>query len=595
MKQLFYIGLIGILSISTSCRKDILDNNTANNDIIIQDMNEITAPQNFDWSASSGGNFNIQMQCPDNVNVNGQILYLIDNKNNILAKTTIRDKKASFAVKVPGDIGDLFLFYPNTANKALLKTRTVASKGGANTIMYVSPQPRLPSNGSKESGLVYDRKLAQKIQYMQVNGNNKGVNLVANPYFDVNNLGYDGRNWTYLRAPGKWYYTESTSTAVTTFENNNYVFKNTTNNYDVIEQSFPVQGGSTYNFSMVFSGNINLWLDNFDANGNWIGETFVSTSGNRISSSGTILPNATHFQFYIGLYSGAWVDSVVYISTDVVADSDGDGINDNADDYPSNAAYAFDVYYPTIGYQTLSFEDLWPAKGDYDFNDIVISNRSHFITNPDGDFVVANFNISLDACGSSLPSGLGINFLDMNLDSISEDIVQNVSGDAIKDPNVRNGIIVYNNHFNAQSTYYTNTSLNQNIGVPEEFSLTVTLDLPQSKTLSFAASTYIADIFYFRSNARGHEIHMPEKIPTTMADPSLFGTHHDHAGTPYKTSSGLPWGIEVVTSNKTYKHPLEKTSITNAYLNFGQWANSGGQSYSTWYENAVSNAIFQNQ
>jgi LruC domain-containing protein len=595
MKQMNYFALIMSIVLFYSCKKENPLDNNDDNQLIIQDMNQITAPKNFDWSASKGGNFNIEIQCPDNVNVNNQVLYLIDNKNNILSKTTIQNNKASFGVKVPNDMGDLFLFYPNTANKQKLKWNLASSKGGANTTMYVSPQPRIASKSQANKDLVYDRKLAQKIQSMQFKGNSKGVNLVANPYFDINNLGFDGRHWTYLRAPGKWYYTESNSTAVTTFENNNYVFKNTTNNFDVIEQSFPVQGGSTFNFSMVFSGNLNLWLDNFDASGNWIGETYVSTSGNHISSSGTILPNATHFQFYIGLYSGAWVDSIVYVSTDVVADSDGDGINDNADDYPTNANYAYDVYYPTIGYQTLSFEDLWPAKGDYDFNDIVVSNRSHFITNPDGDFVVADFEITLDACGSSLPSGLAINFLDMNLDSIGDDIILNVTGDAIKDPNVRNGVIVYTNHFDEQSSYYTNTSLNQNMGIPEEFDISITLNLPQSKTISFAANTYIADIYYFRSSDRGHEIHLPEKIPSTMANTSLFGTQHDNAGTPYKTETGLPWGIEVVTSNKTYKHPLEKTSITGAYLNFGQWANSGGQSYSTWYENAVANAIFLNQ
>lgn len=582
-----YLFLSVLLAVLLSCEKRDLNNND-NNPTTPTSLDELNVPPSFDWSTSIANTLTVTLSHSADISVEGQVLLLIGNNNIVLSKSIIKNDQAIFNIKIPTDAGSLYLFYPNTANKQKLDLSSNA-KGGTN--MNVSPQPRV---ASKSGNLNYDRKLADRYfnKYMnKIPNNAKGQNLVQNPYFDQNNLSHDGRNWTKLRVPGKWYYTKSNSTAVTTNVSGNMVFKNTKNGYDVIQQSFPVSGGSTYNFSMIFSGNINLWLDNFNANGQWIGETHVVTSGNKITSSGSILPNATSFQFYIGLNSGAWVDSVFYTSTNVVADSDGDGINDNGDDYPNDSTKAFDILYPTIGYQTLAFEDLWPSKGDYDFNDIVISAKTHYIANADGDYVQASYELSLDACGSSLPSGLGINILDMNKNTISGDAIDTISGYGSQDPNVTNGAIVYSNHFNAMSHYYNNTSLTQNTGTPEVFNLTIKFNTGVSKTS--AAALYISDFYYFSTNDRGREIHMPNFPPTNAATTTTFGTYNDDPNNHYRTTTGLPWGIEVVTTNKTFHHPLEKIPITTAYNQFAAWAASQGSSNTTWYNNSTSGKIYQ--
>ena len=60
-------------------------------------------------------------------------------------------------------------------------------------------------------------------------------------------------------------------------------------------------------------------------------------------------------------------------------DTDEDGVSDLFDDYPNDPEKAFDNYSPAEGqFGTLAFEDLWPAKGDYDFNDIVIDYQYNF-------------------------------------------------------------------------------------------------------------------------------------------------------------------------------------------------------------------------
>ena len=324
MKKLVLFLSLLLAATIWSCEKHEINNNEPD-PTAPTSLDELNVPTSFDWSTSISNTLTVTLSHSPDVSVEGQVLLLIGNNNIVLSKSIIKNDQAMFNIKIPTDVGELYLFYPNTANKQKLDF-TSNSKGG--TTMNVDPQPR---TATKSNGLNYDLKLAEKYfnKYMnKIPNNAKGVNLVQNPYFDQNNLAHDGRSWTKQRTPGKWYYTNSNSTAVTTNINGNMVFKNTKSGYDVLQQSFPVSGGSTYNFSLVFSGNINLWLDNFNANGQWIGETHVVTSGNKITSSGTILPNATSFQFYIGLNSGAWVDSVIYTSTNVVADSDGDGIND---------------------------------------------------------------------------------------------------------------------------------------------------------------------------------------------------------------------------------------------------------------------------
>ena len=68
-------------------------------------------------------------------------------------------------------------------------------------------------------------------------------------------------------------------------------------------------------------------------------------------------------------------------------DTDGDGVADNNDAFPNDPERAFRRYFPgrnsTV---TLAYEDLFPVRGDYDFNDLVLSAR--FVETLDANFAV---------------------------------------------------------------------------------------------------------------------------------------------------------------------------------------------------------------
>ena len=92
------------------------------------------------------------------------------------------------------------------------------------------------------------------------------------------------------------------------------------------------------------------------------------------------------------------------VATSIV-DQDLDGVPDNSDDYPTDPTKAFNNYTPSkSGYSSLAYEDLWPGKGDYDFNDMVITYRFNEITNAQNQVVEIDATLIPEAIGASYHS-----------------------------------------------------------------------------------------------------------------------------------------------------------------------------------------------
>ena len=583
MRKLVYFFAISVAIIA--CNKD------EQVDPVVKtptNMSELQVSANFNWSASEEGVLYVSMEntSDGNISTEGEILLFVDNEDNVLARSIIKDNKAIFNLKLPEDESKTYyLFYPNSANKQELQ-----QINGQVNMQFA------PSNGNRyaanRSSMVYDKNLA--FHYFNPNASNRnthdlGPDLVQNGDFLIDNMQLDSRSWTELREPGLWYYTKSMAIHPSTIDGELLYYNYSTGN-EVIEQSFAVLGGAEYEFSMDFgsttgSSAVILYLDNFNAAGAWIGETHVTISGGHISSSGTILNNAVAFQFYIALNKGGWVVNVHYYSVDVNPDSDGDGVNDVGDDYPNDPTKAYKINYPTTGVQTIAFEDLWPSRGDYDFNDLVVTFSAVYNLNAQGYYVDATYTADIDAAGGSIPLGMGIEILDGNKQQHAVQMIDGVTGPYSSiDPDVKNGIILFNNRHDPMPVTYTNTTeaLTQDV-----VTLTVEVDLNEN----FQGVT-LPNIYAYYTEERGREIHVPGMPATSAANPSIFGTFNDYSGTPYRTEAGLPWAIEVIQSEKDFRHPLEKIEITEAYTTFLGWANSSGANNKTWYTNKVDTKVF---
>ena len=96
-------------------------------------------------------------------------------------------------------------------------------------------------------------------------------------------------------------------------------------------------------------------------------------------------------------------------------DIDGDGVIDAEDDYPQDPLRAMNNFFPASGKGTLAFEDLWPSKGDYDLNDLVVDYSFKTITNSSNKLVETYATFVLRACGAVLENGFGFQLASNNI------------------------------------------------------------------------------------------------------------------------------------------------------------------------------------
>ncbi len=275
-------------------------------------------------------------------------------------------------------------------------------------------------------------------------------------------------------------------------------------------------------------------------------------------------------------------------------DSDGDGIPDHFDDYPDDPDRAFNNYYFNEGdFGTLAFEDLWPALGDYDFNDAVIDYNFNQVTNGDNKAVEIYGTFILRAQGAYFHNGFGFEL------PIDNNLVQQVSGDmnvpgqvvTLDSRNLEAGqthpvIIVWEDGYDVLQHPGNGLGVNTEPDAPyvEPDTLQVHIAFTQPVDLQDLGNPPY-NPFIFANGVRGVEIHLIDHTPTDLADQSLFGQDADNSdpanGRYYRTSRNLPWGINII---EHFDYPVEKVEITSAYLKFASWAESSGQTDYDWFK-----------
>lgn len=274
-------------------------------------------------------------------------------------------------------------------------------------------------------------------------------------------------------------------------------------------------------------------------------------------------------------------------------DADGDGVPDQFDDYPDDTEKAFNNYFFNQGdFGTLAFEDLWPYKGDYDFNDAVIDYNFNQITNGSNEVTEIRATFVLRAHGAYYHNGFGFEI------PITPSMVSSVEGIRITDSYINllanqteagqtnATIIVWDDSYEILppqgSSIGANTTPDVPFIVPD--TLEITIRLNQSVALSEVGIPPY-NPFIIVDRQREIEVHLPDHAPTALANPLLLGTGHDNSipsdGRYYKTSNNLPWAINII---EKLEYPIEKTEIPEAHLKFSEWAESGGAVFNDWYK-----------
>lgn len=313
----------------------------------------------------------------------------------------------------------------------------------------------------------------------------------------------------------------------------------------------------------------------------------LSFDGTTISGIPT---TAGTYNIPIGAQNAAGVDSkilVLTVATGGDTDTDGDGIPDNIDQYPLDPTRAFNSFYPNeTDFASLAFEDLWPAYGDYDFNDFVVNINYKIVTNAQNSVVdvIAQYQIMAD--GASLNNGFGIVF------DVVPSTVESVTGYM----KLGNAVILAPEGYEAGHTAQTVVIPFDAINPIMDGGMANTI--PGGKYVQTVINTVTTHFgtpqasigtppfnpFIFVDQERGHEVHLKDQPPTEFVDEDYFGTDSDAsdpaAGIYYRSTSGLPWGIETPIN---FNYPIETADILTAHLKFAAWAQSGGVDFEDWY------------
>lgn len=279
----------------------------------------------------------------------------------------------------------------------------------------------------------------------------------------------------------------------------------------------------------------------------------------------------------------ATVNNINNVSLDKIAiipgstDTDGDGVDDVNDDYPTDGTKAFNNYFPSSNKTaTVAYEDLWYFRGDYDMNDVVMDMRTNAITNANNKLVRFESRYCLRASGGSLKTAFAIQY------PIARTKITNIVGGIVEGDKTNATVRLYDDVRQHQQAWNTAPIVGYSDSVNFDFSFDVNAVVDISE---FGIGLHDPFIWINEpGKGRSYEIHLPGKNPTSTSSYPFLGLGDDDTqllGTKkYLSKNNLPWAILIP---ERFDYPFEQQNITLAYLNFAAWAQSGGTTYKDWY------------
>lgn len=556
------VSLLALALIVQACNKD--EDTNSNTIVDNTSFETLVAPSDFNWSSSESGQIEVSLIADPAmpIDLEGGLLYIKDANDRIIAQEKIAGNKVHFNVNLPVVNSGLKYFLPATGEEWPF------AGIGAVSLNLINP-----------FDLAFTNKTGKQTISHKQNSVNTGTNILGNADFELNDF-YSNAGSPYgptsgIIGEGKWIIVDNDYTWST--EGGSKVVKANNNRWTHIWQLHTVNPGDSIYFNTDFSGDVRAFLF-FYTNANSTSHQayeFLELASNPGGIKTIVPAGATVVSALLNFADGAWVDNAFLSNPAAIVDADGDGVADGDDAFPNDPTRAYITFFPAAGRQTLAFEDLWPSKGDYDFNDLIVNVKVSLTRDASLNWVSADYEIALDAVGAGLSSGLAMRLVDANKQT-KANMIASISGAASADPDVTNGLIIFNNPDELRSQYYTNTDPNQSTTTPDTAKFTINFSANDG-------STILPDFYIFRSNDRGREVHLPGFAGTAAADASLYNTDDDVNGT-YKTANGLPWAMELILDGTSFQHPNEMVDMIEAYPNFGNWASSGGGSNADWYQ-----------
>ncbi len=280
----------------------------------------------------------------------------------------------------------------------------------------------------------------------------------------------------------------------------------------------------------------------------------------------------------------------------VPIDTDKDGVYDASDEYPTDPKRALKSYYPAKDtWGTLAYEDKWPERGDYDFNDVVVDYNTTIVKNASGLVVDVNTNYRFRAAGASYQNAFAVQFETpaANIESVTGASLAgglfNVDANGAELEQTKAVIPVTDN---IKALFGGKTMVNTVLANPKVGYVTLPINVTFKTAIALSTlggAPY--NPFIVVDRKRGTEVHLPGKQPTDLVEMKLLGTGLDLTNFDknlfYVANQSYPWALHIPT---LFEYPVEQSAIDHVFYNFGKWVTSGGALYPAWYQNNASNA-----
>ena len=306
-----------------------------------------------------------------------------------------------------------------------------------------------------------------------------------------------------------------------------------------------------------------------------------------------------------GNFHGAGPGNIAYVDTWVfgaessddhalevhalAADADGDGVTNAADSFPCDPTLSSTLFIPAEGVSAAVFyEDMWPTPGDLDFNDLVLAYNYAFGLDSEGKVRVITVNFTPRAAGAGYHSGIG---LVLPIDSaLISSVTRLVGGEDAAfhswEAESSGTFIRVINDTRDLFLVEGEVILNTDPTKPVVSVNSVALRIELSTAVTLPTEDVPFDIFTFRSDDFGHEIHLPKYPGTAYMNAELFGTGVDGSreGWWFVDQTGLPFALSVPAISF---YPLERLQIDQLFPNIIGFAASAGTAYTDYYSEGV--------
>lgn len=277
-----------------------------------------------------------------------------------------------------------------------------------------------------------------------------------------------------------------------------------------------------------------------------------------------------------------------------IVDNDGDGVQESEDFDDNDPNVAFVSYFPSeTGWGSYAFEDLYPWKGDYDMNDLVLAFRKITYTNSSNMVTKVGVKYNVRAAGSNYTIASAFQLDNVNASNIASVEGQEIVGSApfnVATNGTEQGVTLaviplfnkVNDAIGMSSFTFLNTMEGAHLMTPTK-EITIMFTTPvQPSSLNMDKMNFFIVVNNKGESLRGKEVHLPTFSATSKVDNSLFAGKQLHPTDKYKFIDGMMWGIMLPV---VFEYPFEFKSVNSAYLKFQAWAESGGVDYPDWYVN----------